>query len=425
MSASNAPPHVLLQYCSSTLTGRTTLSCWRFFVQHVVTVALCMCTTLANKTVSTPHCIRLTRTRHLRRYLNICGRSPQSCTPRWEERSSISAVTQFPGEGAGSCDNLDCTDWDTLQPSCCTADCIRIAEPTGIHTDFVDPANIRTGGLRITWAVVSPSEALPSSYNCGPQDGRSLPIVRTASVVLSCDTSHDDASVLVLGDVVENPRCTYMIPGRTPAACGVLAPIAPNASFSFSCSATPVTSPDKTPSPSSSSSLSPVMTQSGTTTPTSTSTVIPRPSSTQAPRDPGYAFVSSLDRDASVALGGFAVGIALSAAVVTLSLKRMLPWQHARRRGGAGGVLLVEADAAAGATRRGVPAASVVRGVAVNSMLLLASAGAVPPVTYRGRDVSAGACDAFASDINCIFDASSAGNVTYRFDLRGLCSPFG
>ena len=383
--------------------------------------------------------------RPLHRWINICGRSPQSCTPVYELRSSVAGIIQFPYGDPGPCTGVACTDWDSLQPAFCTSDCVPVADAPGIRTALLDPANLRTGGLVITWEQLPLSSAtpeFPSVFRCAAVEPRQLETVRTIVLLLACDPTSDDPSALSIVDLIEDPTCVYTLVGISPAACGRPAPVAPNASYSFSSSATASLTPSRTPSPSVSASSTATVTGSATGAETVTPSASVAPSTTPLPRDPGYAFVSSLDRDAGVAAAGVVVGVSLSLAVVFApSLKRaMLPrLRRAQQRRHRDAAAAAPADGAAVADR-GVAAgitASLSRSLAVSALLLTVVRAAAVPLTVGGSPIPAlgnpvvtvgdgvGVCDGHAADINCIFDASGTGNTIYHFDLRGLCSPNG
>ena len=278
--------------------------------------------------------------------LNICGFSPWRCTPTNEIRASRGTVIQWQGDDPAGC-QLNCTDWDTLAPACCSAHCTVIGSST-FYTVANNASDVAGGGVTLVFAPrpSAPTDPFPCPLAAEP---RTLEILRSVAINLQCDPASNDTSVVTFDPVVETSACVYAVTGYSAAACGRSSSIpsdspSTSASSSASPSVTPSSSatgtPSRTDTPSSSRTGAPSITpsssssSSGSASSSTTPLVSPPPTTSPAA---AYVYYSNLDRDMGIGVGGLFAGVLLSALVVMGSHRRVFPWQWEGGGGGGGG----------------------------------------------------------------------------------------
>ena len=257
------------------------------------------------------------------RSVNICGVSPARCTPEYELRTSHAAIVQFVDGAPPPCNTsapLRCKDYDTLAPACCTNACYPIGAPAFTTMPLI-PANVATGGLRLTYPELSPFET--DVAKCPVPRGRNLEAPRHVSIVLQCEPATPGVR---FDPVVASTLCGYSITAYSATACGVPIPsMAPFPPY--------VAPPSPTVSDSSSTSRTPARTRSSSrssrATVSSSATASPSqsPDETPTPTPLVVGYYSSLDRDVGIGSGGVIFGVVCAACCVMLSHRRMFPWQ--------------------------------------------------------------------------------------------------
>jgi len=257
---------------------------------------------------------------------NIGGDSPAACSPVFPAYNSRGAVLQFLAVARpqpANCANPACFDWDkAAAPRCCDAPCYVLATDW-LSFSLLAPEAPATSGFRIDYPPAP--DLLNDTFPCAALPAPStLRALRTVAVEVACDPLAGPG--LQALTFVEVSGCSYVIQARSADACPLVAAPTPSPSGSGSASTSP------TGSATTSVSASP--TGSATGTATATPTVSATGSKAAAPSAIVAApFVSALDRDAGLFLGGSVAGVAVALVSVALSMRGYCDCFRARAGG--------------------------------------------------------------------------------------------
>jgi hypothetical protein len=270
---------------------------------------------------------------------NVGGDSPSACTPLRPAYNSRGAVVQFLSAARpqpADCADPACFDWDrNASARCCDAPCYVLAADW-LSFSLLTPEVPASSGFRIDYP---PAPYLTDDeYPCSPLPApNTLPALRTAAIEIACDP--------LAGRGLQQPPtfrevsgCSYVIQARSTDACPLAAASTPSPTVSptgsatgtvsatLSGSATGTVSATPTGSATGTVSVTPTGSATGTVsaTPTgsATGTVSATPSgSATASRAAAAVFISALDRDVGLFVGGSVAGVAVALVSVALSIR--------------------------------------------------------------------------------------------------------
>ena len=220
---------------------------------------------------------------------NIGGDHPDACTPAFPAYSSRGAVLQFllePPPQQPNCTAPQCHDWDSGGAlRCCDPTCLVLATDW-LSFSLLDPASPPTSGFRIDYP---PAPILSDDpFPCAPLPApNGLTALRTVALEVACDPSAGPGLTGVSFTEVGQASCSYTIAARSALACPA---VSPAATASATATATAAASPAASATP-----------------------AAPPAAAAAAP------YVSRLDRDAGLFLGGALFGVAVALGSVALS----------------------------------------------------------------------------------------------------------
>jgi len=257
---------------------------------------------------------------------NVCGDSPFICAePGIAQYVSYGTAIQiFTSEPVPT---GQCPTWDSSDLVNCTQSCVPISTSGAMLVTALDPTNVATGGLRLTFPAPGDSPADPFSCN---SNANGIPTLRNVAIILKCDNASTATNVTWAGQPEEPTECNYLITGTSAAACGRVVP-SPSASPSFTSTAS-VTG-TVTGSATASATSESTGTASGTASSTATATGTSVPSNSNSPLPSASSVqifgvaASPLDVQVGIGASGVFVGMAAAFLLVGLGTRGYLPWQ--------------------------------------------------------------------------------------------------